>query len=148
MALIAWNSTPDYDEFGIDTSWTCSDWTTYHKKLVEHFGKKTANEVWDYAFAQSTNLSSNLDCNSFNANFREYVKKQGLKANNNLLTQVIGAGTDVAGGAIGTTSNVALGIFDTVNSVLGGKNLKRTLSIVLVVGGIIGVAYVYKAFKK
>ena len=148
MAIITWNTVPDYEEWGIDTFWSCKDWITYHKKLSEHFGEATATEIWNYAFSKSTNLSSNLDCNSFNSDFRKYVKQYGLKPNNDLISETIGTTTDVLSGALGTTSSVASGVFGTVSSFLGGENLKKTINILLIVGGVVGVAYVYKAFKK
>lgn len=148
MAIITWNSVPDYDEWGIDTFWNCNDWINWHKRLSEHFGESTATEIWNYAFSKSTNLSSNLDCNSLNTDFRNYVKEHGLKPNTDLISETIGTTTDILSGALGTTSNVASGVFGTVNSFFGGSNLKKTINIVLIVGGIVGVAYVYKAFKK
>jgi hypothetical protein len=148
MALITWNTAPDYDEWGYDTFWSCDDWINWHKRLAEHFGEATATEIWNYAFKQTTNLSSNLDCNSFNTTFRAYVKQHNLAVYKDLITQAMGATVDVVGGAIDTTSNVATGIFGTVNSLFGGTNLKKTINIVLIVGGVIGVAYVYRAFKK
>lgn len=148
MALITWNSVPDYDEWGIDTFWNCNDWINWHKRLSEHFGESTATEIWNYAFSKSTNLSSNLDCNSINTDFRNYVKEHGLKPNTDLISETIGTTTDILSGALGTTSNVTSGVFGTINSFFGGSNLKKTINIVLIVGGIVGVAYVYKAFKK
>jgi len=148
MALITWNSVPDYDEWGIDEFWSCNDWITWHKRLSEHFGEATATEIWNYAFSKSTNLSSNLDCNTINTSFRSYVKQHGLKPNTDIIVETIGTTTDILSGALGTTSNVASGVFGTVNSIFGGENLKRTINIVLIVGGVVGVAYVYKAFKK
>lgn len=148
MAIINWNTVPDYDEWGWDEFWSCADWITWHKKLSEHFGEKTATEIWNYAFEKTTNLSSNLDCNAFDSDFRSYVKSHGLVVNNDLVTQAIGTTSDVLSGALGTTSNVASGLFGTVDSVFGGGNFKKTINIVLIVGGVIGIAYVYKAFKK
>ncbi len=148
MALITWNNAPDYDEWGYDDFWSCDDWITWHKKLAEHFGEATATEIWNHAFKQTTNLSSNLDCNALDSSFRSYVKSHGLDVNNDLVTQVIGTTSDVLSGALDTTSNVASGVFGTVNSLFGGGNFKKTLNIVLIVGGVVGVAYVYNAFKK
>jgi hypothetical protein len=148
MAQITWNNAPDYDEWGYDSFWSCDDWMTWHKKLSEHFGEATATEIWNYAFKQTTNLSSNLDCNSFNSTFRAYVKQHNLTVPSDLVTKTLGTTTDVVGGALDTTSNVVTGVFGTVNSFLGGTNLKKTINIVLIIGGVLGVAYVYKAFKK
>ena len=148
MAQINWNTVPDYDEWGYDTYWSCDDWITWHQRLVEHFGEATATDIWNYAFAQSTNLSSNLDCNSLNATFRAYVKAHNLKPNNDLVTQAVGTAVDVTSGVLDTTSNVASGVLGTVNSIFGGTNLKKTIDIILIVGGVLGIAYVYRAFKK
>lgn len=148
MPVINWNSAPNYDEWGIDDFWSCNDWILWHQKLAQHFGESTATEIWNYAFAQSTNLSSNLDCGSIDASFISYVKQHNLNPNSNLLTDVMGTTTEVLSGALDTTSNVASGVFGTVNSVFGGGNFKKTLNIVLIVGGVLGVAYIYRTFKK
>lgn len=148
MAVITWNNAPDYDEWGWDEFWKCGDWITWHIKLSEHFGEKTATEIWNYAFQKSTNLSSNLDCSSFDSEFRKYTKEHGLKPNTDIITETFGTTTDVLTGALGTTSNVASGLFGTVDSIFGGNNIKKTINIVLIAGGLIGIAYVYKSFKK
>lgn len=148
MPIINWNSVPDYDEWGIDDFWSCNDWITWHKKLAQHFGEGTATEIWNYAFAQTTNLSSNLDCNSLDASFRAYVREHNLKPNTDLLVETLGTTTDLLSGALSTTSDVASGVFGTAKSIFGGDNFKKTFTIVGIVGGILAVAYVYKAFKK
>jgi hypothetical protein len=148
MAQITWNNAPDYDEWGWDSFWSCDDWITWHKRLVEHFGEATAKEIWDYAFKKTTNLSSNLDCISLDSAFRAYVKKNNLKVYEDLITDVIGGSNTLLHGAVDTTENVASGLLGTINSLVGGDNLKKTINIVLIVAGVIGVAYVYKAFKK
>lgn len=153
MAVTNWNTAPDYDQWGSDTWWNCNDWILWHKFLKEKFGQSKANFIWDYAFSQSGSLSGNLDCRTLDSSFRSYVKKNGLNpfANAGIFTPVLqGAGTikDVTGTAIDTTGNVASGILGTVDSILGGGNLKKTISIVVIVGGILGLAYVYKSFKK
>lgn len=148
MANITWNNAPDYDEWGYDDFWSCNDWITWHKKLAEHFGEETATEVWNYAFEKTTNLSSNLDCNALDSNFRKYVKEHGLKPNSDIITESMGTASDVLTGALGATSSLSSGVFDTVGNFLGGDNLKRTINVALIAGGIIGIAYVYKSFKK
>jgi hypothetical protein len=153
MAIINWNTVPDYDEWGVDTWWSCQDWIFWHKKLVEHFNKPTANDIWNYAFSKSTSFSGNLDCRTINSDFRKYVKDNGLSPflGAGVLAPILqGYGTagDVVVGGLDTASNVTSGAFGFINSIFGGNNLKKTVSIVLIAGGIIGIAYVYKAFKK
>ena len=153
MAVINWNTAPDYDEWGSDTWWDCQDWIMWHKKLVEHFNKQTANDIWNYAFAKSGSLSGNLDCRTFNTSFRNYVQENDLSPYDGAgiftpILQGYGTASDVVSGGLDTVSNVSSGVFGGISSILGGDAFKKTFSIVAIVGGIIGVAYVYKAFKK
>ena len=153
MAVINWNTVPDYDEWGVDNWWSCEDWITWHKKLVEHFGKKIANDIWNYAFAKSGNLSGNLDCRTFNSSFRTYVSSNGLEpyANAGILTPVLegyGTASDLVSGALKTTSSVGKGLFGGIDTLFGGGNFKKTLSVVMILGGLVGVAYVYNSFKR
>lgn len=153
MAIINWNTVPDYDKWGSDTWWGCQEWVMWHKALVPHFGKKTANDIWDYAFAKSGNLSGNLACRTVNTNFRKYVSDNGLSPYQNagIFTPILsGYGTagDVVSGGLSTVSSVSSGLFGGIDSLFGGTAFKRTLSIILIVGGVIGGAYVYKSFKK
>jgi hypothetical protein len=153
MAVTTWNTAPDYDEWGYDTWWSCENWIMWHKELKKHFGKPTANNIWNYAFAESRSLSGNLSCRTINSEFRKYVKENGLSpfANAGIFSPVLqGYGTagDIVSSGLDTVSNVGSGVFGAVDSVLGGNNLKKTINIALIVGGIIGVAYVYKSFKK
>jgi hypothetical protein len=60
----------------------------------------------------------------------------------------LGTSSDVLTGTLDTTSNVTSGAFGFINSIAGGSNLKRTINIALIVGGVIGIVYVYKTFKK
>jgi hypothetical protein len=153
MAVINWNTVPDYDEWGVDSWWNCQEWIMWHKTLVQKFNKPTANDIWNYAFAKSGSLSGNLDCRTFNSAFRQYVRDNGLSPYQNagIFTPVLqgyGTASDIVVGGLDTVSNVSTGIFGGINSIFGGDGLKKTLSIVLIVGGVIGGAYVYNAFKK
>lgn len=153
MAVINWNTVPDYDEWGIDNFWSCQEWITWHKRLVEHFGKQSANEIWNYAYAKSGNLSSNLDCRTFNSAFRKYVSENGLSPYENAgivapVLQGYGTAGDIVSGALGATSNVSQGLFGSISSLFSGNNFKNTMSVALIAGGVFGIAYVYRTFKK
>jgi hypothetical protein len=153
MAVINWNTVPDYDEWGSDTWWNCQDWIMWHKRLVEHFNKETAKDIWNYAYAKSGNLSGNLDCRTFNNDFRKYVKENGLSPYEGAgvftpILQGYGTAGDVVSGGLDTVSSVSSGVFGGISTVLGGDAFKKTFSVIAIVGGIIGIAYVYKAFKK
>lgn len=142
MAVINWNTVPDYDQWGIDSSWNCEDWITWHKKLLDHFGQETAKELWDYAYAKSGSFSSNLDCRTFNSTFREYVNKNGLSpyANAGVLSPVLST--------YGTASDVLSGTLSGVSSFFTGSNVKKIINIALVGGIIFGGFYIYKSVRK
>ena len=142
MSVTTWNTAPDYDQWGNDTSWSCDDWIMWHKLLKEKFGQNKANFMWDYAFAQSGNLSSNLNCRTFNSSFRTYIKNNGLNpfANAGIFAPVLqGAGTiqDVTGSVLGG-----------VTSFFSSSNVKNILNIVAIGAVVLGGLYAYRTFKK
>jgi hypothetical protein len=142
MSVTTWNTAPDYDQWGNDTSWNCNDWILWHKLLKDKFGENKAKFMWDYAFAQSGSLSSNLDCRTLNSSFRTYVKENGLDpfANAGIFAPVLqGAGTiqDVVGGSL-----------SGITSFFSGNNIKNILNIVAIGAVVVGGIYAYKTFKK
>lgn len=142
MSVTTWNTAPDYDQWGNDTSWTCNDWILWHKLLKDKFGQNKANFIWDYAFAQSGSLSSNLDCRTTNSSFRAYVKENGLNpfASAGIFTPVLqGAGTiqDVVGGTLGG-----------ITSFFSSSNVKNVLNVLVVGAVVVGGLYAYRTFKK
>ena len=142
MSVTTWNTAPDYDQWGNDTYWSCEDWILWHKLLKEKFGENKAIFMWDYAFAQSENLSSNLNCRTFNSNFRAYVKDNGLNpfANAGIFAPILqGSGTiqDVVGGTLGG-----------ITSFFSSSNVKNILNVVALGAVVVGGLYAYRTFKK
>lgn len=142
MAVTTWDTAPDYDQWGYDTHWSCNDWILWHKFLKDKFGQNKANFIWNYAFSESGNLSSNLNCRTFDSSFRSYVQKNQLNpfANAGIFAPVLqGAGTiqDVTGGILGGVSSV----FTT-------SNVKKIFTLLTIGAVVIGGLYAYKTFKK
>jgi hypothetical protein len=142
MAVTTWNTAPDYDQWGSDTSWNCNDWIVWHKLLVGKFGKTKANFMWDYAFSQSGSLSSNLDCRTFNSSFRNYVKDNGLNpfANAGIFSPVLQG--------VATIQDVSGGILGGISTFFSSSNVKNILNIVALGAVVFGGIYAYKTFKK
>ena len=142
MSVTTWNTAPDYDQWGSDTSWNCNDWILWHQQLVAKFGKAKANFMWDYSFAQSGNLSSNLNCRTLNSSFRDYVRKNGLNpyANAGIFAPVLQG--------VGTIQDVTGGVLSGVSSVFTSSNVKSILNIVAVGAVVFGGLYAYKILKK
>lgn len=142
MSVTTWNTAPDYDQWGVDSSWSCDDWIMWHKLLKDKFGANKANLMWNYAYAQSGTLSSNLDCRTTNSTFRKYVVDNELNpyANAGLLAPVLqGAGAiqDVAGG-----------VFSGASSFFSGNTVKTILNLALIGGIVFSGLYIYKNIKK
>lgn len=143
MAVTTWNITPDYDQWGIDTWWSCEEWIMWHQELKKHFGSSRARQIWEYAFNKSGFGSGTEWCAETNTRFRAYIKT------NNLSTGGIGAG--VLGDVIDIPAKVIDFASDTVSNVsdfFSGGTTKKILTVGLVVGGLVALAYVYQSFKK
>jgi len=146
MSVTTWNTAPDYDEWGIDNSWNCADWIQWHKMLVQHFGKETANYIWNYSYAKSGQFSSNLNCRTFDGDFRQYVASNNLNpyANAGIFKPVLNT--------YGSAGEVLSGALDTITSTFGGNTFSKTVKTILgvaVAGAVIyGGFYAYNTFKK
>jgi hypothetical protein len=142
MSVTTWDTAPDYDLWGNDTSWSCNDWILWHQLLVGKFGKTKANFMWEYAFSQSGTLSSNLDCRTFNSTFRDYMKNNGLNpyANAGIFSPVLQG--------VGTIQDVTGGVLSGVSSFFTSANVKSILNVVAVGAIVFGGLYAYKTLKK
>ena len=142
MAVKTWNTAPDYDEWGVDEFWSCEDWIQWHRLLLEKFDKQKAKILWEYAYAKSGGLSSNLDCRTFNSTFRNYARTNGLDTYGNA-----GIFAPVLQG-YGTLADVSSGILGGVGSFFTTKTTKTILTIVAIGAVAFGGMYAYKTFKK
>ena len=135
MKVTTWNTVPNYDEWGRDTSWNCDDWIQWHKELKKKFGIDRAKYIWEYAYEQGTLGASHWDCRSFNTTFREYVSQENLDPYKStplsFVVRPIGVGTDIIDGVISSAEFL-------------GKNTKTILMI-----GLVGLTayFGYKAYK-
>ncbi len=145
MVVTTWNIVPDYDQWGVDTSWSCDNWVQWHKELKKRFGGEKANAIWNYAYSLQGDFSSALDCRTFNSAFRTYMAQEGLDPYASagafaLILKPIGAGTDLVGSASELISNIGKGI----SGFFQGGTIKTILTIGLV--GVVGY-YGYKFYK-
>jgi len=142
MSVTTWNTSPNYDLWGADSYWSCEDWILWHSLLKEKFGKKKANFIWDYAFAKSGTLSSNLDCRTFNSVFKAYVRDNGLKpySNAGVFSPILEA--------TGSVQDIFSQTLSGITSFLSSNNIKKILNIASIGAVVIGGVYIYKTFKK
>ena len=151
MAVTTWNSVPDYDEWGRDSSWNCGDWIQWHKLLKTKFGAERAKYMWEFAFSRGTEFASHYDCRTFDSDFRSYVSKEGLDPYKNaglfkLVLKPSGAAFDVVDSASDVVTNVAQSIADIFDG--KGVNVIKVGIYALVLGSVGYIGYrVYQKVK-
>ena len=123
-------SYPDYDGWGFDNYWKCTDWMIWYGKLKEAYGTTEAKLRWKSAWEkQDASASPYLWC-LYSDDFYDFVRDNDLGLSNTLADVTSGAGTAVSGVFKG------LGWF--------GKNIVWIAPTVLLIAG---VAYGYKYYK-
>ena len=82
---ITWDSPPDYDEWGIDEYWTCSQWIEWYYHLKSYYGKAEAVKKFREAFAKGTAGAHHFRCNSpypfptqEYQNFNRFMNEEGI----------------------------------------------------------------------
>lgn len=78
MAIITSDSIPDYDNWGIDDYWSCTDWINWHKTLKAKLGKPQADQVWLTAWNKQDFFEHNLSWCKYASSFNDYVKNENL----------------------------------------------------------------------
>lgn len=126
--IITADSEPDYDEWGPDCFWGCSEWIQWHKAQKAKYGKAAADANFSAAWSKNGWGSAPLDCRTFNSEFRNYMRTEKLldaAIGNAAIVRPIGAASDVlkdASEVITTvssqTKNAAENAGNLVNNVL------------------------------
>lgn len=146
LGTITAESKPVYCWFGGSDCWTCDDLILWHKLMTDAYGKDEANTRFISSFTNDTpTVCEQLDCRSFNSNFREYFKKVGI-------LDSLYSGIGVLAKPIGFTNDVGGSIADILSNTVGGaantsKVLKYLLPILLVIGAIVLIWYSVKRLK-
>lgn len=123
--------------------WGCNDWITWHKAMMNKYGRDRANNTFLKHWDNLATGSSAIDCRSFNTAFRDYTKKVGLYdalySGLGIIAKPIGVTTDVISGAGDVIGGVAKGAGNA------GKTLKVILPVILIA---IAAMFIMVAYKK
>ena len=106
------DATPDFDEWGWDDYWGCTEWVDWHKALKDKYGKDEADKRWGTAWSSMSSFAAPINCRSFDTYFRDYFKKEGLLDfiySGVSWIKWIGAGTDVLSKGADVVSSGAKG---------------------------------------
>lgn len=104
------DSLPDYDDWGWDTYWSCSDWVEWHRLNKEKYGLEAANYRFKNAYENSPFLDPVKDCDNvlLNYDFVVYFRENGIYFG--LFNDVILSGGEI----IGTTGSSINKGFETL----------------------------------
>jgi hypothetical protein len=81
------------------------DWIAWHKSLKRNFGKKTANEIWVYAWAKRGGVDSNANT----SRMRDYMSGQGVDIQRTTSDAIFDTATDFTSGLFNVTKWVLIG---------------------------------------
>lgn len=140
--IITADSIPDLDEWGWDEWWKCSEWVAWHKANKRKYGLEIANQKFAEYWNKQTIGAGALDCRTFNTEFRQYVKANGLSG-------VVWEGAGIFSvilDPIGTGSDV---ITEVSKGVSAGAKILRIAIPVVILGGLafFGIN-AYKSLRK
>jgi hypothetical protein len=143
--VINWDTAPDTSADGRKVTWTCQDWSGWHKKIADKYGVARANEVWVQWWNKQIGLLDSRNFCETNCAWADYLEKAGAWQTSflaNINCKSTSAIKDVTNATADTISNVAKGA-KGVSSVL--KWALPAAGILILVGG---GFYVYKNYIK
>jgi hypothetical protein len=75
------DSVPDYDEWGPDSYWACTDWVKWHKVLKAKYGADDAKSRFGTAWGKRSAFGHELSCSLSDTDFINYFKSEGFTWN-------------------------------------------------------------------
>lgn len=100
------DSVPDYDNWGPDDYWSCTDWINWHKALKAKFGKVKADETWLHAWNEQDSFEHAFNWCKYAGDFNSYAKSENLNVSH-LLADLINGVTSVGENAITTATTTS-----------------------------------------
>lgn len=129
---------PDYDNWGPDSYWSCGDWKRFAEQLVAAYGKEQALVVFGAYWDQQDSFEHAYNWCKYDGDFVAYFKSLGVTDDRNPFAK----GWGIAGDAISTVGN-------TVEGAKNASGMVKYLIPVLVGLAAIGISYYgYLKIKK
>jgi len=126
-------SLPDYDDWGPDQYWGCTDWMVWYDRLKEEHGKNEARIIWKSAWEKQGYWDYAYNQCPLQDDFRDFSRKNKLDSTGIFSDFFVGLG-DTASGAFKSLGWI-------------GRNLPWIVPIALVVTGGFYVARTYKTLR-
>jgi len=140
-AVITANTQPDYDDWGPDEYWGCTEWKAWHMALVESLGLAAANIVFKTAWDKQDSFSGPYNWCKYDAAWVNYFLSNGLDLRS-IVSAIIVPVVSLPGNVVQTGSNV---ITNTTGAAESLSKLIKPVSI-LALGAL--AYYGYKTYMK
>lgn len=138
--IITADSTPDYDNLGPDTYWSCEQWIEWHKALKTKYGKEVGDQKWQTAWDKQDSFEHDYNWCKYDGTFNAYVRAENLNATwwlPNVLNSV-GTSVENLGGALTSGTKAAE---NTANV------LKYAVPAIVILVIVIGIVWIFKNAK-
>lgn len=148
---------PNYDSWTFfDDYWGMPEWKLWYNALKSQGSNKDAQEHWKRAWSSwrepfshqgnTEGTSRSLtpresDYPVFNSDFRNWMKSNDLWVEQNWVSSIITAGDTV----LDSAGEVVAGAGNTVTKTV--TFVGKALPVILVLAGVVGLAYAYRTFK-
>jgi len=124
------DSLPDYDGFGWDKYWTCTDWMIWYSRLKDAHGAAEARLTWKTHWEQQDSTASPYMWCLYSDDFYAFIKENELGLKNNIADITSSGGKAITG------------LFKGFGWI--GQNIIWIAPTILIIGG---AAYGYKYYK-
>lgn len=140
--IITADSVPDFDNWGWDDYWTCSDWKRWHELNVAENGRAVANEKFISYWSTQDGFMAPYNWCKYDSTFATYFANQGIDVGWLFSHLVV------------TTQNVGDNVLSSTESISEGVNTIATVAKYIAPFAAIGAAvwaidkWVYPIFSE
>ena len=144
------DSTPDYDDWGVDDYWGPDEWIQWHKLMKAKYGADDANKRFIIAYQDAGFGAVSFDWRTFNDNFKQYAKDNGFfDALYDGIGGLIGRGAGLLDTTVETGTKTATTVIESAGSTIStlAKSAKWVIPAVVIVVIIIAGVIFYRNAK-
>lgn len=138
---ITWDSEPDHHGGWTDSGWSCDQWMTWHKRLVEHYGNDAeAKEHFLREWNKQSTWDTQYNWCKYRIDFKNYFEAHGIGVH--VLADII---TDAGE----TASSVSESTKDLAEDGIGGfgDNISKILKWLPWIALAVAVALIYFHYR-
>ena len=131
LGEITADSEPDYDSWGPDSYWSCSEWVAWHKALVKKYGRVEANAKWKLAWDKQDPFEHGISTCRYDSQVVQYLLSQGIDIRS-FASAILLPLFETAANVADTTIDASKGIDGTIKVLRG----LLPLAVIGLVGGL------------